>query len=187
MTLRHLRIFVTVCETGSMTAAAQILYIAQPAISLAVSEMEEHYKVRLFDRISRRLYLTDSGRQALEYARHIIALFDEMEQGVGGGQAAKELRIGTSITIGSCLLPGYIRELKERFPSLTVQAAVGNSEAIEQKLLPAIAKLRATLQIRSISVSLREWFTVTISTVGPFPAIGWYLSALRPIRLQGIP
>ena len=88
MTLRHLRIFVTVCETGSMTAAAQILYIAQPAISLAVSEMEEHYKVRLFDRISRRLYLTDSGRQALEYARHIIALFDEMEQGVGGGQAA---------------------------------------------------------------------------------------------------
>ena len=79
MTLRHLRIFVTVCETGSMTAAAQILYIAQPAISLAVSEMEEHYKVRLFDRISRRLYLTDSGRQALEYARHIIALFDEME------------------------------------------------------------------------------------------------------------
>lgn len=135
MTLRHLRIFVTVCETGSMTAAAQILYIAQPAISLAVSEMEEHYKVRLFDRISRRLYLTDSWRQALEYARHIIALFDEMEQGVGGGQAAKELRIGTSITIGSCLLPGYIRELKERFPSLTVQAAVGNSEAIEQKLL----------------------------------------------------
>jgi DNA-binding transcriptional LysR family regulator len=58
-----------------------------------------------------------------------------MEQGVGDGQAAKELRIGTSITIGSCLLPGYIRELKERFPSLTVQAAVGNSEAIEQKLL----------------------------------------------------
>ena len=39
MTLRHLRIFVTVCETGSMTAAAQILYIAQPAISLAVSEL----------------------------------------------------------------------------------------------------------------------------------------------------
>ena len=64
--------FVTVCDPGSMTAAAQILYIAQPAISLAVSEMEEHYKVRLFDRISRRAYLTDSGRQP-RYARHIIA------------------------------------------------------------------------------------------------------------------
>ena len=58
-----------------------------------------------------------------------------MEQGVRGGQAAKELRIGTSITIGSCLLPGYIRALKEHFPTLTVQAAVGNSGTIEQKLL----------------------------------------------------
>ena len=55
MTLRHLRIFVTVCETGSMTAAAQIHYIAQPAISLAVSGMAEHYNVRLYDRIYRRL------------------------------------------------------------------------------------------------------------------------------------
>lgn len=135
MTLRHLRIFVTVCETGSMTAAAKKLYIAQPSISLAVSEMEEYYGVRLFDRISRRLYLTDSGRQALEYARHITSLFDEMEQGVRGGQAAKNLRIGTSITIGSFLLPGYIRELKREFPDLTVQAAVGNSGAIEQKIL----------------------------------------------------
>ena len=77
MTLRHLRIYVTVCETGSMTAAAKKLYIAQPSISLAVSEMERYYGVRLFDRISRRLYMTDSGRQTLEYARHIIALFDE--------------------------------------------------------------------------------------------------------------
>ena len=62
MTLRHLRIYVTVCETGSMTAAAKKLYIAQPSISLAVSEMERYYGVRLFDRISRRLYMTDSGR-----------------------------------------------------------------------------------------------------------------------------
>ena len=51
MTLRHLRIFVAVCETGSMTAAASQLFIAQPSISLAVSEMEEYYGVKLFDRI----------------------------------------------------------------------------------------------------------------------------------------
>lgn len=135
MTLRHLRIYVTVCETGSMTAAAKKLYIAQPSISLAVSEMERYYGVRLFDRISRRLYMTDSGRQTLEYARHIIALFDEMEQGIRGGRSAGSLRVGASITIGSYLLPGYIKALKEEFPTLKVQAAVGNSGTIEQKLL----------------------------------------------------
>ena len=79
MTLRHLRIFVAVCETGSMTAAASQLFIAQPSISLAVSEMEEYYGVKLFDRISRKLYLTENGRRALQYARHIIDLLDEME------------------------------------------------------------------------------------------------------------
>lgn len=82
MTLRHLRIFVAVCETGSMTAAASQLFIAQPSISLAVSEMEEYYGVKLFDRISRKLYLTENGRRALQYARHIIDLLDEMEQGL---------------------------------------------------------------------------------------------------------
>ena len=65
-----------------MTAAASQLFIAQPSISLAISEMEEYYGVKLFDRISRKLYLTENGRRALQYARHIIELLDEMEQGV---------------------------------------------------------------------------------------------------------
>ena len=105
MTLRHLRIFVAVCETGSMTAAASQLFIAQPSISLAVSEMEEYYGVKLFDRISRKLYLTENGRRALQYARHIIDLLDEMEQGVKDLDTVGQLRGGTSITIGTYLLP----------------------------------------------------------------------------------
>ena len=72
MTLRHLKIFVTVCETGSMTAAASQLFIAQPSISLAISEMEEYYGVKLFDRISRKLYLTDNGRSCLLYTSRCV-------------------------------------------------------------------------------------------------------------------
>ena len=44
--------------------------------------MEEYYGVKLFDRISRKLYLTENGRRALQYARHIIDLLDELELGV---------------------------------------------------------------------------------------------------------
>lgn len=135
MTLRHLRIFIAVCETGSMTAASSQLFIAQPSISLAVSEMEAYYGVRLFDRISRRLYLTENGRRALQYARHIIDLLDEMEQGVRNLDEAGQLRVGTSITIGTYLLPGYIRELKQRYPSLRVEASIANSGTIEQQIL----------------------------------------------------
>ena len=63
MTLRHFRIFVAVCKQGGITKAAESLYLAQPAVSLAVRELEEHYDVRLFDRIGRRLYLTEAGKE----------------------------------------------------------------------------------------------------------------------------
>ena len=65
MTLRHLKIFVTVCETGSTTAAGEKLHIAQPSISLAISELEDYYGIKLFDRIAKRLYITEAGKKFL--------------------------------------------------------------------------------------------------------------------------
>ena len=54
MTLRHIRIFVTVYQCESITKAAEKLHLAQPSVSLAISELEEYYGLRLFDRMSRR-------------------------------------------------------------------------------------------------------------------------------------
>lgn len=53
MTIRHLRIFSAVAECGTMHAAARKLYLAQPAISTAISELEKHYHVKLFERLSK--------------------------------------------------------------------------------------------------------------------------------------
>ncbi len=69
MTLRHMKIFVAVCEAGSITGAAKKLYLAQPAVSLAVRELEDYYGVRLFDRIAKKLYITEAGTRFLSYAR----------------------------------------------------------------------------------------------------------------------
>ena len=82
MTLRHLKVFVTVCELNSITRAAEKLYVAQPAVSSAIKELEDYYDIKLFDRISRRLYLTDAGKSLLAYATHIVSLFSEMESNV---------------------------------------------------------------------------------------------------------
>ena len=57
MTLRHIRIFVTVYQCESITKAAEKLHLAQPSVSLAISELEEYYGLRLFDRMSRRIYV----------------------------------------------------------------------------------------------------------------------------------
>ena len=61
MTLRHMMIFRTVCETDyNTTRAAEVLHMTQPAVSPAIKELEQYYGVQLFDRIGRRLQITDA-------------------------------------------------------------------------------------------------------------------------------
>ena len=54
MTVRHLKTFIAVCEAGGITKAASALYVAQPAVSQTISEIEKYYNVILFDRIGNR-------------------------------------------------------------------------------------------------------------------------------------
>lgn len=135
MTIRHLKIFVTVCEEGNITKAGQKLFMAQPTVSLAVSELEKHYGTKLFDRISKRLYLTDAGCRLLPYAQHVTAMFDEMEASVCDSENSGTLRIGASITIGNCLLPNLLKAFAERRPGVEIKMQIDNSEKIEQFIL----------------------------------------------------
>ncbi len=136
MTIRHLRIFLTVCECGnSITKAAKKLYMTQPSVSVAIQEMEKYYGISLFDRISRRLYLTEPGRQFLEYALRISALFDDMEKGLRNWDSFGILRIGASITIGSQFMPSYVETFAAMHPQADVRVFIGASHQLEQKLL----------------------------------------------------
>lgn len=135
MTLRHLRIFITVCEAGGMTAAGEKLYLSQPSVSQAIRELEEYYGVRLFDRISRKLYLTENGRRFQEYATRIVALFEELETGMRNWDAKGTLRVGASITVGNYLLPDAILRFQESYPQMKVEALISNSETVEGAVL----------------------------------------------------
>lgn len=132
MTLRHLRIFVTVCETGSTTAASEKLFIAQPSISVAIGELEQYYGIQLFDRIGRRLQITDAGKRFLDYATHIIGIFDEMEREVKNFDATGIIRIGASITIGNYLLPQYTAQFSRDHPQMQIRAIIQNSDDVQQ-------------------------------------------------------
>jgi len=136
MTLRHMLIFRTVCEVGChSTRAAAALHMTQPAVSLAIRELEEYYGVRLFERIGRRLQITDAGRHFLRYAIHISDLFADMETGLRDWDAKGILRIGASITIGSQFLPGYVKAFSRICPETDVRVTVEQSDRLEQKLL----------------------------------------------------
>ena len=80
MTIRHLRIFIEVAECGKMSAAAEKLFISQPTVSQAIKELEEHYGVLLFERLNKRLYITEKGKKLLSYARKVVKQFYDMEE-----------------------------------------------------------------------------------------------------------
>lgn len=135
MTLRHLKIFVSVYQNRGFTRAGQELHLAQPSVSLAIRELEAYYGVRLFERIGRRIYPTVQGEDFYGYAIHIVSLFDEMEKKVRNWDTLGTLRIGTSITIGTRILPRLLKEFSAQFPQTETRAVICNSAAIEQQLL----------------------------------------------------
>lgn len=136
MTIRHMIIFRSVCENGcNSTKAAESLHMTQPAVSLAIKELEQYYGVHLFDRIGRRLQITDAGQLFLQYAIHISDLFYDMETGLRDWDAKGILRIGASITIGSQFLPNYVKAFSQVCPGIDVRVTVEQSEHLEQKIL----------------------------------------------------
>lgn len=134
MTIRHLKIFITVAESGTMSAAAAKLYITQPTVSQVIAEIEEDYGVRLFERLAKKLYITDSGRELLSYARHIVGLFDEMEQKMKNASDRVLLRVGATITVGTCVMGGLIARFEEKHPEIRTKVCVANTQKIEEML-----------------------------------------------------
>lgn len=135
MTLRHMKIFVSVFQNSSITKAADELHLAQPSVSFSIREIEEYYGIRLFERIGRRIFPTEAGKEFYGYALHIMSLFEEMEKKIKNWDTLGTLRIGASITIGTHILPVLIQEYQTRFPSLTIEALINSSAAIEQHVL----------------------------------------------------
>lgn len=135
MTIRHMKIFLTLCQNQcNTTKTAAELLMTQPAVSLTVKELEQYYGIVLFDRIGRRLKITEAGRKFREYAGHIIALFDDMEKGMRDWDAAGLIRIGASITIGSQFLPNYVKTFQSYRPDTDVRVIIEPSDRLEEKI-----------------------------------------------------
>ncbi len=135
MTLRNLRIFLAVADCGSMSEAAKKMHIAQPSVSGTIGEIEDQYGVRLFERLGRRLYITPTGRQLSEYARHILSMYDAMEQQLKNADETDMLRVGATDTVGTCILGDVLQRYISETHNPSPQVVVDNTRVIEQMLL----------------------------------------------------
>ena len=135
MTLRHLEIFRAVCAHESITQAAEKLNMTQPAVSIAIRELETYYGVRLFERMNRRLYITEAGRSLLQYADTVLTQFQESVQVLRQGGARGRCRFGMTVTIGETWLPTILTRLERELPELDVKAFIQNSRRAEEMVL----------------------------------------------------
>ncbi len=132
MTFHHLEVFVTVCQEKTMHAAAQKLNISQPAISKSIADLEKYYHIKLFERINHRLYLTPIGETMRDHALQILGMFQDMEDEINIQGKHNHIRIGASVSVGTCLLPPLIQKLKQKLDQTTYEVVVSNTSEIEQ-------------------------------------------------------
>lgn len=111
------------------------MFMTQPAVTVAIQEIERYYGVLLFDRIGRRLYLTEAGKEFREYAVRIQSMLEDMEAGLKSWNRAGKIRVGASITIGSWLMPSYVEKFSRENPQVDVRVWIAPSYELEKKIL----------------------------------------------------
>lgn len=134
MKIRHLRIFKIVCEEESITKAAEKLFMTQPAVSSAISELESYLGVHLFDRISRKIYLNETGKLFLTKVIKLLDLYDDLEQNIKELEDNATIKIGSSITIANFILPEAIVKFEKIYRNTPTKVIVGNAGKIEEML-----------------------------------------------------
>ncbi|WP_428607496.1 LysR family transcriptional regulator [Sedimenticola sp.] len=130
MEISSLKAFLAVAESASFSLAAEQLHLTQPAVSKRVASLEEELNTRLFDRISRKISLTEAGRQLLPRARQMLYELEDIRRSISNltGEVSGKLTMGTSHHIGLRRLPPALKRYSRRYPEVQLDIRFMDSE-----------------------------------------------------------
>lgn len=136
MDLNSLDTFLTVVEEGGFSRASQKLHRTQPAISLALKRLETELGEKLVDRSSKQLILTDAGEVALEFARRVDGLKQELRNSLGELRDKRSGRLVIGANESTALyLIGHIEEYRRQYPGVKVEIRRSLSSRIPEAVL----------------------------------------------------
>ena len=126
------RVFRAVAEKGSISAAAQELFISQPAVSQSIRQLEEQLHLRLFSRSSRGVVLTHEGQLLLEYVRRGLGLLESGEEKLSQVREllAGELTIGASDTVTKTYLLPKLEAFHKAYPDIRIRILNGTTKMV---------------------------------------------------------
>ncbi|MDT8384110.1 MAG: LysR family transcriptional regulator [Gammaproteobacteria bacterium] len=127
----NLYTFIIAAERESFSLAAEQLYLTQPAVSKRIATLEGELGAALFDRIGRRVSLTEAGRELLPRARAILRDIEDSRRLISNltGHVAGRLSIGTSHHIGLHRIPPVLRQFTRAYPQVDLDLQFMDSEA----------------------------------------------------------
>jgi DNA-binding transcriptional LysR family regulator len=143
VTLEQLRIFVAVAERQHVTQAARALNLAQSAVSHAIASLEARHDAKLFDRVGRRIELTEAGRAFLAEARIVLAQVERAELTLGafGKLERGTLTVQASQTIASYWLPRHLVAFRRAHPRIDIRMTIGNTAQVAEAIETGTAEL----------------------------------------------
>lgn len=133
MDIRHLQYFLEVARHNSFTKAAQALYITQPTISKMIRNLEEELGVELFERVGKRVTLTDAGWVLFSQAEVMVRSFENMTVKINDLMQLKKgrIRIGLPPMVGANFFPKVMGKFCEKYPGITLDLFEGGSNKVE--------------------------------------------------------
>jgi DNA-binding transcriptional LysR family regulator len=143
MTLEQLHIFVAVAERQHVTEAARALNLAQSAASHAIAALEARHDTKLFDRVGRRIELTEAGQVFLGEARAVLARAEAAELVLSelGSLKRGTLSIQASHTIAGYWLPRHMVVFRKAYPQIQIRLAIGNTAQVAAAVQGGMAEL----------------------------------------------
>lgn len=143
MTLEQLRIFVAVAERQHVTEAARALNLAQSAASHAIAALEARHDTKLFNRVGRRIELTEAGHAFLAEARAVLARAEAAELALSefGDLKRGTLSVRASQTIASYWLPRHLVAFRRTHPQIQIRLSIGNTSQVAAAVESGAAEL----------------------------------------------
>lgn len=158
-TFRQLDYFVAIAEHGNVSEAARAKHVAQPAMSMAIAQLEAVLEERLFHRRpGHSLSLTPAGRRLLEHARDLLALATRIS--AGGSESTGPLKGRLSLACFKDLAPYYVPRLlagfRRRHPDVVIHLLEGDFAAVRDNLVGGRAELAITYEL-GIEADIHRW------------------------------
>lgn len=133
----ELQAFIAVAEKSSFRAAAESLFISQPALSRRIEKLEDELKSRLLERTTRRVSLTDAGRQFLAHAKLVIEELSLAYQNIEARAAARtgQVKIACVPSVANHLLPTVLQAFAQSHPGVRVKVIDESASLVLESVL----------------------------------------------------